>query len=169
MISRNTAFAYRRQSDRCEAARPRAWVRYVLEGSVRRTGDQVRVNVQLIDAESGAHLWADRFETEPQRPRPSAGRDHRPPGAHARSRAGGGCRPAVLSRTAGSIPMRGSRDSREGDVRAAYVSRGPAGGPTGIRPGARNRPGIRWREDRPRSQRSPRSFGWASSSTKTKR
>jgi adenylate cyclase len=39
-------------------------VRYILEGSVRRTGDQVRVNVQLIDAISGAHLWADRFDTE---------------------------------------------------------------------------------------------------------
>jgi adenylate cyclase len=38
-------------------------VRYVLQGSVRRTGDLVRVNVQLVDAESGAHLWADRFDT----------------------------------------------------------------------------------------------------------
>ena len=38
-------------------------VRYILEGSIRRTGDQVRVNVQLIDAENGAHLWADRFDT----------------------------------------------------------------------------------------------------------
>ena len=39
-------------------------VRYVLEGSVRRAGDQVQVNVQLIDAESGAHVWADRFDTD---------------------------------------------------------------------------------------------------------
>jgi TolB-like protein len=39
-------------------------VRYVPEGSVRRTGDQVRVSVQLIDAETGAHLWADRFDTD---------------------------------------------------------------------------------------------------------
>src|SRR5207237_4549761 len=38
-------------------------VRYVLEGSVRRTGDQVQMNVQLIDAETGAHVWADRFDT----------------------------------------------------------------------------------------------------------
>jgi hypothetical protein len=38
-------------------------VRYILEGSVRRSGDQVRVNAQLIDAESGAHLWADQFDT----------------------------------------------------------------------------------------------------------
>jgi adenylate cyclase len=39
-------------------------VRYMLEGSVRRADDRVRVNVQLIDAESGAHLWADRFDTD---------------------------------------------------------------------------------------------------------
>jgi adenylate cyclase len=39
-------------------------VRYVVEGSVRRTGDQVQINVQLIDAESGAHLWAERFDTD---------------------------------------------------------------------------------------------------------
>ena len=39
-------------------------VRYVLERSVRRADDQVRVNVQLIDAEGGAHLWAERFDTD---------------------------------------------------------------------------------------------------------
>ena len=39
-------------------------VRYALEGSVRRLGDQVEVNAQLVDAETGAHVWADRFETD---------------------------------------------------------------------------------------------------------
>ena len=39
-------------------------VRFVIEGSVRRAGDRVQVNVQLIDAETGAHLWADRFDTD---------------------------------------------------------------------------------------------------------
>jgi adenylate cyclase len=39
-------------------------VRYVIEGSVRVAGDQVQVNVQLIDAETGAHVWADRFDTD---------------------------------------------------------------------------------------------------------
>src|SRR3984893_4903808 len=38
-------------------------VRYLIEGSVRRAGDHVQVNVQLIDAEIGAHVWADRFDT----------------------------------------------------------------------------------------------------------
>ncbi len=41
-------------------------VRYVLEGSVRRMGDQVEVNAQLLDADSGTHVWADRFETDRQ-------------------------------------------------------------------------------------------------------
>jgi len=39
-------------------------IRYVVEGSVRRAGERVQVNVQLIDAETGAHLWADRFDTD---------------------------------------------------------------------------------------------------------
>jgi len=42
-------------------------VRYVLEGSVRRTGEQVVLNAQLISAETGAHIWADRFEGERSR------------------------------------------------------------------------------------------------------
>jgi hypothetical protein len=37
-------------------------VRYVLEGSIQRSGNRLRVNVQLIDAESGTHLWAERFD-----------------------------------------------------------------------------------------------------------
>ncbi len=37
-------------------------VRYLLEGSVRRAGDQVRVNAQLIDATTGGHLWAERYD-----------------------------------------------------------------------------------------------------------
>jgi adenylate cyclase len=39
-------------------------VRYVLEGSVRRAGNHVRTNAQLIDADSGAHLWAERFDCD---------------------------------------------------------------------------------------------------------
>ena len=43
-------------------------VRYVLEGSVQRGGDRMRVNVQLIDAETGNHLWAERFDKPVGRP-----------------------------------------------------------------------------------------------------
>jgi TolB-like protein/class 3 adenylate cyclase len=64
VIARNTAFAYKGKSVDAKEIGRELGVRYVLQGSVRRTGDQVRVNVQLIDAESGAHLWADRFDTD---------------------------------------------------------------------------------------------------------
>ena len=63
VIARNTAFTYKGKPVDVRQVGRDLGVRYVLEGSVRRTGEQVRVNVQLIDAESGAHLWADRFDT----------------------------------------------------------------------------------------------------------
>jgi TolB-like protein/class 3 adenylate cyclase len=62
VISRNTAFLYRNKPiDTKQIGRELA-VRYVLEGSVRRSGNRVRVNAQLIDAETDAHLWAERFD-----------------------------------------------------------------------------------------------------------
>jgi adenylate cyclase len=63
VISRNTAFTYKGKPVDVRQVGRELGVRYVLEGSVRRTGDRVRVNVQLIDAESGTHIWADRFDT----------------------------------------------------------------------------------------------------------
>ena len=65
VIARNTAFTYKGRSVDARQIGRELGVRYVLEGSVRRTSDQVRVNVQLIDAETGAHVWADRFEANP--------------------------------------------------------------------------------------------------------
>ena len=64
VIARNTAFAYKGKPVDVKQIGRELGVRYVLEGSVRRTGDWVRVNVQLIDAENGAHLWANRFDTD---------------------------------------------------------------------------------------------------------
>ena len=64
VIARNTAFTYKGKSVEARQIGRELGVRYILEGSVRRTGEQVRVNVQLIDAETGAHLWADRFDTD---------------------------------------------------------------------------------------------------------
>jgi TolB-like protein/class 3 adenylate cyclase/Tfp pilus assembly protein PilF len=63
VIARNTAFTYKGKPVDAKQIGRELGVRYVLEGSVRRTADQVRVNVQLIDAETGAHVWADRFDT----------------------------------------------------------------------------------------------------------
>jgi adenylate cyclase len=62
VISRNTAFTYRGKPVNAKQIGRELGVRYVLEGSVRRSGNQVRVNAQLIDAETDAHLWAERFD-----------------------------------------------------------------------------------------------------------
>jgi len=64
VIARNTAFTYKGKPVDAKQIGRELGVRYVLDGSVRRTGDHVRVNAQLIDAESGGHLWADRFDTD---------------------------------------------------------------------------------------------------------
>jgi TolB-like protein len=64
VIARNTAFTYKNKPVDVRQIGRAVGVRYILEGSVRRTGDQVRVNVQLIDGESGTHVWADRFDTD---------------------------------------------------------------------------------------------------------
>ncbi len=62
VIARNSTFAYKCQSpDVREVARDLG-VRYVLEGSVRRSGERVRITGQLIDAETGNHLWAERYD-----------------------------------------------------------------------------------------------------------
>ena len=64
VISRNTAFTYRNKPIDTKQIGRELGVRYVLEGSVRRSGNQVRVNAQLIDAETDAHLWAERFDRD---------------------------------------------------------------------------------------------------------
>jgi TolB-like protein len=61
VISRNTAFTYRDRAIVTSQIGRELSVRYVLEGSVRRSGNLARVNPQLIDAETNAHLWAERF------------------------------------------------------------------------------------------------------------
>ena len=62
VISCNTAFTYRDKPSGIKQIGRELGVRYVLEGSVRRSGNQIRVNAQLIDAETDRHLWAERFD-----------------------------------------------------------------------------------------------------------
>src|SRR5260370_5600318 len=64
VIARNTAFTYKGKPVDVKQLGRDLGVRYAIEGSVRRAGDQVHVNVQLIDTESAAHLWADRFDID---------------------------------------------------------------------------------------------------------
>jgi adenylate cyclase len=62
VIARNSSFTYRGKAVDIKQVGRELRVRYVLEGSVRRAGTRVRINCQLIAAETGAHIWADRFE-----------------------------------------------------------------------------------------------------------
>jgi adenylate cyclase len=62
VISRNTAFTYRNKPLDTKQIGRELRIRYALEGSVRRLGNQIRVNAQLIDVETDAHLWAERFD-----------------------------------------------------------------------------------------------------------
>src|SRR6516225_6656701 len=64
VIARNTAFTYKGKNIDVKQIGRDLGVRYVLEGSVQRDQNRARVNAQLIDAESGAHLWAERFEED---------------------------------------------------------------------------------------------------------
>ena len=64
VIARHSSFQYKGKApDVCRVGRELG-VRYVLEGSIRRRGDRVRITVQLVDAETGVHRWADRYDRE---------------------------------------------------------------------------------------------------------
>jgi len=62
VIARNSSFAYKGQQVKVRQVAEELGVRYVLEGSVRRIDDQVRINTQLIDATTGGHVWAERYD-----------------------------------------------------------------------------------------------------------
>jgi adenylate cyclase len=64
VIARNTAFTFKGKNVDAKEIGKELGVRYVLEGSVQRDQNRMRVNAQLVDADSGAHLWADRFEED---------------------------------------------------------------------------------------------------------
>src|SRR6516164_564088 len=62
VIARNSSFTYKDQAADVKRVGRELGVRYVLEGSVRKSGNRVRITAQLIDAETGGHLWADHFD-----------------------------------------------------------------------------------------------------------
>jgi adenylate cyclase len=62
VIARNSAFSYKGKTVQIKEIAEELGVRYVLEGSVRRAGDEIRINAQLIDALTGHHLWAERYD-----------------------------------------------------------------------------------------------------------
>jgi adenylate cyclase len=64
VIARNSAFTYKGKAVKVQDVSQEMGVRYVLEGSVRKAGDQVRISAQLIDATTGGHLWSGRYDQE---------------------------------------------------------------------------------------------------------
>ena len=62
VIARNSSFTYKGKAVDVKQVGRELGVRYVLEGSVRKAGNKVRITGQLIDASTGVHLWANRFE-----------------------------------------------------------------------------------------------------------
>ena len=64
VIARNTAFTYKGKAVDAKQIGRELGVRYVLEGSVQRAGNQVRINAQLVDTETGAQIWGDRFDRD---------------------------------------------------------------------------------------------------------
>jgi adenylate cyclase len=62
VIARNSTFAYKGKSVKIQKVAEELGVKYVLEGSVRRSEDEVRINAQLIDATTGSHIWAERYD-----------------------------------------------------------------------------------------------------------
>ena len=64
VIARNSSFAYKGQAPDIRKVSRELGVRYVLEGSVRRAADRVRINAQMIDGTTGGHLWAERYDRD---------------------------------------------------------------------------------------------------------
>ena len=66
VIARNSSFSYKGKPVEIRQVAEELGVRYVLEGSMRRSGGQVRINAQLIDATTGGHIWAERYDGSPE-------------------------------------------------------------------------------------------------------
>jgi adenylate cyclase len=64
VIARNSSFTFKKQSVDVKEVGRKLGVRHVLEGSVRKAGNKVRINAQLIDAETGGHIWAERYDRD---------------------------------------------------------------------------------------------------------
>ena len=64
MISRKSTFTYKGKPVKVKQVSEELGVRYVLEGSVQRSGDRVRITAQLIDALTGRHIWAERYDRD---------------------------------------------------------------------------------------------------------
>ena len=64
VIARNSSFAYKGKATKVQDIGRELGVKFMLEGSIRKAGNRVRITAQLVDTQTGGHLWADRFDRE---------------------------------------------------------------------------------------------------------
>jgi len=68
VIARNSVFTYKGKPVMVQKVSKELGVRYVLEGSVQKEGDKIRITAQLIDAKTGHHLWSEKYDRDLKRP-----------------------------------------------------------------------------------------------------
>jgi TolB-like protein len=137
VIAPTTAFTYKGKGLGAKQIGRELGVRYVLDGSVRRTGDHVQVNVQLIDAESGAQLWTDRLASD-RTDLVKAQKEITSRIAIAEPPIDRSSRPSCRAGRAREAPRTGFLDARVGLVLPACVDRNSPRGPAGLRTRARD-------------------------------
>ena len=76
VIARNSSFSYKGKTADARQVGRELGVRYLVEGSIRKAGRKVRISGQLIEAATGRHIWADRFDLRPRGYLRPAGQDH---------------------------------------------------------------------------------------------
>ena len=128
VIARNSCFTYKGRAVDVKQVGRELGVRYVLEGSLRKSGNRIRVTAQLVEAETGKHVWAERYDRDARRHLRSAGRDHRGgddrdcPGHCPRRAAAGHAQAAGKPRRLGRLPARALAFGEE--YRGRHCARG---------------------------------------------
>ena len=117
VIARNSSFTYKGHAVDVKQVARELGVRYVVEGSVRRSGSRIRVIAQLIDAETGNHIWAERYDREFERCICCPGRDHHC-SDNGNSTCGNGCG------TTAHPPQAAGEPRRMGGISARSVAHG---------------------------------------------
>ena len=178
VIARNSSFTYKGRAVDVKQVGRELGVRYVLEGSVRKAGNRVRITGQLIDTATGAHLWADRFDGELDGHLRPAGPGDRERGRRDRAEAGAGrdrARQAQADREPRRLRLLPARHGRRSSLDpggqrggAAHCSTGRSSStPTSPRPMAWRRAAISqrkasgWVTDRRAGDRRSRAAGAA--------
>ena len=126
VIARNSSFIYKGKAVHLKQIADELGVGYVVEGSVRKAGDRVRITAQLNDVATGSHIWAERYDRRSRRRVRGAGRDHRSDRRGDRAAAlcrGEFPRPAQAARQPGRLGP--------GDARAVALLAGDAAGQRG--------------------------------------